>query len=72
MTTFNKLLLPLAPALIIFGPLLIAMGVTGPFHLASILGALATGLGGAILFLKIQFLERKIDQLRIQKNNNPA
>jgi hypothetical protein len=72
MATFNKWLLPLAPALITFGPLFIAMGVQGPFHLTSVYGALATGLGSAILFIKIQFLERKIETLRQQCDRGQA
>jgi len=64
MAILNKWLLPLAPALIAFGPLFIAMGVPGPYHSMSALGALATSLGTLILFVKIQYLEHRIEELR--------
>ena len=63
MAIFFRCIQPLAPALISFGPLFIAMGVPGPFHRTSVYGALATSLGILILLLKIQWLERRIEQL---------
>ena len=72
MAIFNKLTTPLAPALITFGPLFIAIGVSGPFHLTSVIGALVTGIGVTILFIKIQILERKVDDLCRQKKGGEA
>ena len=72
MTRFNKWIVPFAPALIAFGPLFVAMGVTGPFHRTSLVGALASSVGTLILFIKIQALERQIEKLRRDTGTPPS
>jgi hypothetical protein len=60
---FTKILLPLAPALCIFGPFNIAIGIDGPLHLWAIIGAFMTGIGFMLLFLKVMEQSKQIDNL---------
>jgi hypothetical protein len=58
-----KVLLPLSPALCIFGPLMIVIGFDPLNHTWADIGALMTGLGNVILFLAIMNQSRQIEQL---------
>jgi len=53
MRTFINLLLPLTPALAIFGPLIIVIGYDPSNHLWADVGAFMNGVGILILFIKI-------------------
>jgi len=64
MTSFiNKFLVPFTPALVVFGPLMIVIGYDPSSHLWADVGALMTGIGVVILFLKIQDQSRQIEEL---------
>jgi len=71
MRTFINLLLPLTPALAIFGPLIIVIGYDPSNHLWADVGALMTGVGILILFIKIMDQSRQIEEItRLVKGND--
>ena len=71
MRTFINLLLPLTPALVVFGPLIIVIGYDPSSHLWADIGALMTGIGILILFLKIMDQSRQIEEItRLVKGND--
>ncbi len=71
MRTFINLLLPLTPALVIFGPLIIVIGYDPSNHLWADVGAFMTGVGILILFLKIMDQSRQIEEItRLLKGND--
>ncbi len=71
MRTFINLLLPLTPALAIFGPLIIVIGYDPSNHLWADVGAFMTGIGILILFLKIMDQSRQIEEItRLVKGND--
>jgi hypothetical protein len=61
-----NILLPLSPALCIFGPLLIVIGYDPLNHAWADIGALMTGIGSLILYLKIMRQSRQIEGLSRQ------
>ena len=63
MRTFINLLLPLTPALAIFGPLIIVIGYDPSNHLWADVGAFMTGVGILILFIKIMDQSRQIEEI---------
>jgi len=63
MRTFINLLLPLTPALVIFGPLIIVIAYDPSNHFWADVGALMTGVGILILFLKIMDQSRQIEEI---------
>ncbi len=63
MRTFINLLLPLTPALVIFGPLIIVIGYDPSNHLWADVGAFMTGVGILILFIKIMDQSRQIEEI---------
>ncbi|MFZ1043201.1 MAG: hypothetical protein WCA79_13780 [Anaerolineales bacterium] len=71
MRTFINLLLPLTPALAIFGPLIIVIGYDPSNHLWADVGAFMTGIGILILFLKIMDQSRQIEEItRLLEGND--
>ncbi len=71
MRTFINLLLPLTPALAIFGPLIIVIGYDPSNHLWADVGAFMTGVGILILFIKIMDQSRQIEEItRLLKGND--
>jgi len=71
MRTFINLLLPLTPALAIFGPLIIVIGYDPSNHLWADVGAFMTGVGILILFIKIMDQSRQIEEItRLVKGND--
>ncbi|MGA7195006.1 MAG: hypothetical protein WBW94_15385 [Anaerolineales bacterium] len=71
MRTFINLLMPLTPALVIFGPLIIVIGYDPSNHSWADAGALMTGVGIIILFLKIMDQSRQIEEItRLLKGND--
>ena len=62
----DKILLPLSPALCIFGPLFIVIGYDPLNHALADIGALMTGIGSLILYLKIMMQSRQIEGLSRQ------
>jgi hypothetical protein len=71
MRTFINLLLPLTPALAIFGPLIIVIGYDPSNHLWADVGAFMTGVGTLILFIKIMDQSRQIEEItRLVKGND--
>jgi uncharacterized membrane protein len=71
MRTFINLLLPLTPALVIFGPLIIVIAYDPSNHLWADVGAFMTGVGILILFLKIMDQSRQIEEItRLLKGND--
>ena len=60
-----KYLIPLIPVLVLFGPIFMVIGYNPLSHMASI-GALMTGLGIAILFIKIMDQSKQIEELSRQ------
>jgi len=70
--TIINLLLPLTPALVIFGPLIIVIGYDPSNHVWADAGALMTGVGILILFLKIMDQSRQIEEIsRLLQGSNP-
>jgi hypothetical protein len=63
MRTVIKYLIPLIPALVIFGPLIMVIGYN---NMWARIGALMTGLGIEILFIKIMDQSRQIEELSRQ------
>ena len=61
-----KFLLLFSPALCVFGPLIIVVGFDPLNHTWSDIGALMTGCGSLILFLKILDQSREIEELSRQ------
>ena len=71
MRTFINLLLPLTPALVIFGPLIIVIAYDPSTHIWADVGAFMTGVGILILFLKIMDQSRQIEEItRLLKGND--
>jgi|GEM_PF-3263900 uncharacterized membrane protein len=71
MRTFINLLLPLTPALAIFGPLIIVIGYDPSNHLWADVGAFMTGVGILILFIKIMDQSRQIEEItRLLRGND--
>ena len=71
MRTFINLLLPLTPALVVFGPLIIVIGYDPSNHLWADVGAFMTGVGILILFIKIMDQSRQIEEItRLVKGND--
>jgi hypothetical protein len=71
MRTFINLLLPLTPALAIFGPLIIVIGYDPSNHLWADVGAFMTVVGILILFIKIMDQSRQIEEItRLVKGND--
>ncbi len=62
----DRILLPLSPALCIFGPLFIVIGYDPFNHAWADIGALMTGIGSLILYLKIMMQSRQIEGLSRQ------
>ena len=63
MRTFINFLLPITPALALFGPLIIVFGYDPTNHLWADAGALMTGIGVLILFVKIMDQSRQIGEI---------
>ena len=63
MRTVIKYLIPLIPALGLFGPLFMVIGYNPLSHLFAGIGALMTGLGIAILFIKMMDQSKQIEEL---------
>lgn len=61
-----KYLIPLIPALVIFGPLIMVIGYNPLTHIWANIGAMMTGLGIIILFLKIMDQSKQIEELSRQ------
>ncbi len=71
MRTFINLLLPLTPALAIFGPLIVVIGYDPSNHLWADVGAFMTGVGILILFIKIMDQSRQIEEItRLLRGND--
>ena len=71
MRTFINLLLPLTPALVLFGPLIIVIVYDPSNHGWADVGAFMTGIGILILFLKIMDQSRQIEEItRLLKGND--
>ena len=62
-----NILLPLSPALCLFGPLFIVLGYDPFNHAWADIGALMTGIGSLILYLKIMSQFRQIEELSGQR-----
>ena len=62
----DKILLPLSPALCLFGPLFIVIGYDPSNHTWADIGALMTGIGSLILYLKIMRQSKQIEELSRQ------
>jgi len=58
-----KYLIPLVPALVLFGPIFMVIGYGPSTHMWAIIGALMTGLGIIIMFLKIIDQSKQIGEL---------
>ncbi len=63
MRTVIKYLIPLIPALVIFGPIIMVIGYNPLSHEWANIGALMTGLGIGILFIKMMDQSRQIEEL---------
>ena len=63
MRTAIKYLLPLIPALVLFGPIFMVIGYDPFNHLWAEIGALMSGLGTIILYLKIMDQSKQIEKL---------
>jgi energy-converting hydrogenase Eha subunit C len=61
-----NILLLLSPALCIFGPLFIVVGYDPLNHAWADIGALMTGIGSLILYLKIMSQSRQIEAISRQ------
>ena len=57
-----KYLIPLIPALVIFGPLIMVIGYNPLDHIWADIGAMMTGLGIIILFLIIMDQSKQIQK----------
>jgi hypothetical protein len=58
-----KTVLHLAPALFLFGPIIVAIAIEGPMHAWAGLGALMTGLGCLIVYANLLRQSLLIDEL---------
>ena len=71
MRSLINLLLPLTPALVLFGPLIIVIAYDPSNHRWADVGAFMTGVGILILFLKIMDQSRQIEEItRLLKGND--
>jgi hypothetical protein len=61
-----KYLIPLIPALVIFGPLIMVIGYSPLNHMWANIGAMMTGFGIEILFIKIMDQSKQIKELSKQ------
>ena len=63
MRSLINILLPMTPALVLFGPLIIVIAYDPSSRLWADIGALMTGIGILILFLKIMDQSRQIEEI---------
>jgi hypothetical protein len=61
-----KYFVPLIPALVLFGPLFMVMGYDPRNHTWADIGAIMSGLGVAILFIKTMDQSKQIEELSRQ------
>jgi hypothetical protein len=70
MKSFISLLLPLAPALVLFGTLIIVIAPDPSNHLWAVAGAFMAGVGILLLIIKIMDQSRQIEEImRLLKGN---
>ena len=65
-----KYLIPLVPALVICGPTFMVIGYNPLTHMWASIGALMTGLGNGILFVKIMDQSKQIEEILRQPKEN--
>ncbi len=62
-----KYLIPLIPVLVICGPTFMVIGYNPLTHMWASIGALMTGLGNAILFIKMMDQSKQIEEILRQR-----